>query len=392
MVMKNLFPFSLQNPHSFHQSPLTFPPDNRSLIVVSVIKNEPPSLDPPCPEPLPRIPDPPPRYSPQRSEAPIGPQEPLDDLSVDYGAVCTEDARERKHEGGDIGNNQMDEQQISAQSNNTIAQDAHSAGVYVCQGKRYLSQRSAQACTPTPMQIHENREVSTLVQAHPWSQEVTNLNQTQLPSAQGSVTEELSVEMEDREVSSLFISRHPRTDLFNVPASRQREERGQHMDSNTGEEEGKKCESVPLLSSYVSQNIRNMATSHSDQSDCLATDYGVLMPAATQDREENDFHKMEEGAICINWDPETRKLVLPVMEMEFNEEEELDGPVPSNRMAGNYEEIYMPKGELKLENVYVRQTSEEEAEAQKDLEGGEETRWEANDLLTKWDLVVSMDQ
>ncbi|XP_061563169.1 interleukin-20 receptor subunit alpha [Cololabis saira] len=349
------------NQHSFHRSPLAFPPHHANLIISSVIKGDPPLSDPPHPELLLRILDPPPSYSPQGPEAPLGPVEPSE-VSIDYGGVCIAAkvnaggegiARERGHDEGDAGNNLK------------AVQDAHSAG-------NYLSQK----CRPSHMQ-------STLVQALPWKDGTMALSQ----SAQGSVTGE----MEDRECSAIFISRCSQTDLFNIPSNRQ--ERAP-VGATLDEEEGRKCENVPLLSSYIFQNVQNMPTPHPNHSDCLASDYGLMMPTAMQKTEEDEFHEMEEGVICIDWDPQTRTLVLP--DVEFTKEEELGGLMPLNReeelrMLRNDEELYMTRGHLKLESVFVRQTSEENAEAQKQLQRAE-TRLEAYDVLTKWDLVISMDQ
>ncbi|KAM6915118.1 interleukin-20 receptor subunit alpha [Xenentodon cancila] len=363
------------NQHSFHRSPFAFPPDHPSLIISSVIKGEPPFSDPPHPDLLLRIPDPPPSYSLQGPEAPLGPEQPPEVLSIDYGGVCIapkvnaggeEEARKRRHDEAEAGNNLKG------------VQDAHSAGNYVSQGKCYRSQKS----TLSLMHLQANRAVSNLVRACPWKDDTIALPL----SAEGSVTGK----MEDRESSAIFISRDPQTDMFNVPVNLQ--ERGPVWPT-LDEEEGGKCENAPLLSSYVTQNTQKMTTLHLDHVDCLESDYGLMMPMLKA--EEEDFHEMEKGTICINWDPQTRKLVLP--DMQFSKKEELRGLMPSNReeenrMLGNEVEMYMIRGQLKLESVFVRQTSEEQAEEQKELQRGKETRLEADDVLTKWDLVISMDQ
>uniref|UniRef100_A0A3B5AA28 Uncharacterized LOC103369148 n=1 Tax=Stegastes partitus TaxID=144197 RepID=A0A3B5AA28_9TELE len=151
-----------------------------------------------------------------------------------------------------------------------------------------------------------------------------------------------------------------------------------------------KDENVPLLSGYASQNVQN--TPRSDQSDLLPDDYGIVRPAAAphDDYHDDDGEEEEEqGAICVNWDPETRKLVLP----EFGGGRGLMLPYRGrpDMMGGEDEEAYVMKGELKLENVFVRQASEEE-EAQRQLEKVRATRWEVDDILTKWNLTISMDQ
>uniref|UniRef100_A0A3Q1G754 Uncharacterized LOC110968206 n=1 Tax=Acanthochromis polyacanthus TaxID=80966 RepID=A0A3Q1G754_9TELE len=151
-------------------------------------------------------------------------------------------------------------------------------------------------------------------------------------------------------------------------------------------------ENVPLLSGYASQNIQNVP--HCDQSALLSGDYGVLSRAEAQYAEEDDGYEEEEeqGAICVNWDPKTGELRLP----EFNGEEGLDRlmlPYAARQdgMVGKDEEAFVMKGELTLENVFVRQASEED-EPQKELEQVRETEWEVDDILSKWNLTISMDQ
>lgn len=61
-----------------------------------------------------------------------------------------------------------------------------------------------------------------------------------------------------------------------------------------------------------------------------------------------------------------------------------------NRVGG--EEEYAMRGKLRSENVIVRQTSEEASEAQTEMTRAVETGWEADDIMTKWNLVISMDQ
>ncbi|XP_044024284.1 interleukin-20 receptor subunit alpha isoform X2 [Siniperca chuatsi] len=392
------------NPPSFHPNTLIIPPENVSIILFTVIK---PSdiesiiSDPTCPNPWPHNADPPPSYAPQRSETPE-PEEPWDDLSIDYGFIGVapkidvrgeEEKRERRHDRGEDGNN-------------LNLEDGHSAGVYAPQAK------STHTCSQTHMLIHTQTEMSTLVQAHACSQ-VNSVTQTQAPSLslQGTTKGEVDRKKEDKEFPGLFINKTPQTGLFHISLNLQTKKEGgmgEEMDGKVGVrtdgkidggvEEGSENEEVPLLSAYATQNIKDMFTSHADQSDFLPDDYGVLRLAiAHKIEEDKDDEEEEEETICINWDPKTRKLVLPEMAMEFNKEGGLDGWMQGkkgreNRVGG--EEEYVMKGELRLENVIVRQTSEEEeeAEAQREMERGGETMWEADDILTKWNLVISMDQ
>ncbi|XP_060946929.1 interleukin-20 receptor subunit alpha [Limanda limanda] len=149
-------------------------------------------------------------------------------------------------------------------------------------------------------------------------------------------------------------------------------------------EEASKSETVPLLSANASQNTKHVPTSLADQSDFIQNEWGFLSVATSN----NIVEEEEEGNICINWDPKTRKLVFPEMV--------LDGLIwaeegSENRVGG--EEVHAAKGGLKLENVFVRQGSEEEAEALREKErGGGPGSDSLDGVLSKWNLVISMDQ
>nr|XP_040016434.1 interleukin-20 receptor subunit alpha [Gasterosteus aculeatus aculeatus] len=130
-------------------------------------------------------------------------------------------------------------------------------------------------------------------------------------------------------------------------------------------------EEVPLLST----GSTHTPSSVSDQSDLIPVDYGVLRPAPEHIDEEEEEEE-EQERICINWNPETGRLVLPQMDGLMREEEEEE------------EEVV----ELRLENVFVRQGSEEKAEARREMEGGGGTGSEVEDFSTRWNLVVSMDE
>ncbi|KAF1376480.1 hypothetical protein PFLUV_G00211940 [Perca fluviatilis] len=380
------------NPPTFHLPPLTFPPENPNLIIITIIKDLQPGSGisgPACPKPLQNIAHPPPGYASQRPEIQPEVEEPWDDLSVDYGFI---DVAPKIDVRGEDGNNQKGEHQKSAARNSYEmkewrVKDSHSAG---------------------HTQTHAQTEMSTLIQAR--SQPVLP-TQTQAPllSFQGATMGEVDREKEDREFPGLLINTTPQTGLFRMPLDLQTEKmggRGEGMDGkvedrtdgemNGGVEESGECEQVPLLSAYASQNTNAMPTS-TDQSDFLPDDYGVLRMDTTHNIEKGDEKEEEEGGtICVHWDPQTRKLVLPEIAMEFNKEEGLDwlmqGEKESeNRMGGEEEEEVNPmKGELRLENVYVRQGSEEKA--QREMERGEGIEWEADDFLTRWNLVISMDQ
>ncbi|KAG8011211.1 Interleukin-20 receptor subunit alpha, partial [Nibea albiflora] len=358
------------SPPSFSPPPLTFPPESLNPIFITVIQ---PSdiksnkSDSACSKQQKHshTADPPPGYTPQRPEPPPEPEEPWDDESIDYGFVGAApkiivrgvgEEKERRCDSGEDGNNlkgkhQKDEAKESYTKKEWRADD----GIYAPQAKSCLTQRTTHTCSQTHMPMHTQTERSTLVQAQAYSDHLT---QTQTP-------------------------------LLSIQETRE-------VDRDGGMEEESMSESAPLLSAYASQNIN---TTHADQSDFLLDDYGVLRLATAEEIEndDGDEEEEEEGTICIDWDPHTRKLVMPEVAMEFTTEEGgLDGLMQrekgwENRVGGE-EEVSATKGELTLENVYVRQASEEEAEAQRERESGGVGGWEAEDLLTKWNLVISMDQ
>ncbi|XP_053300575.1 interleukin-20 receptor subunit alpha [Pleuronectes platessa] len=149
-------------------------------------------------------------------------------------------------------------------------------------------------------------------------------------------------------------------------------------------EEASKSETVALLSAYASQNTNQVPTPLANQSDFIPTECVFLSGAAAH----NIVEEEEEGNICINWDPKTRKLVFPEMV--------LDGLMWAEEGSENHlggEEVGAAKGGLKLENVFVRQGSEEEAEALREKERGGGPGSDGLDgVLSKWNLVISMDQ
>ncbi|XP_058469142.1 interleukin-20 receptor subunit alpha [Solea solea] len=154
-------------------------------------------------------------------------------------------------------------------------------------------------------------------------------------------------------------------------------------------EEG--SEAVALLSSYASQNIGNISPIHADQSDSLADDYGLLSVASAHsaEKEGEEEEEEEEVGLCINWDPETGKLVFPEIDTEAGFDEGMQGAEGSEGNLGR-EEVNVVGGKLKLENVLVKQASEEEV--LREMERGGETGWEVDDIFTKWNVVISMDQ
>uniref|UniRef100_A0A3Q3XBZ8 Interleukin 20 receptor, alpha n=1 Tax=Mola mola TaxID=94237 RepID=A0A3Q3XBZ8_MOLML len=158
------------------------------------------------------------------------------------------------------------------------------------------------------------------------------------------------------------------------------------MDGGVGE--GSERESVPLLSAYVSQDVK--ATSDADESDYLADKYCSPRPAVMKE----DHVEQEEGGIFLHWEPSAWNLVLPDMAAAFSKEKGLDwllqGKKEREQSLGSEEEVNVTRGRVLLQDVLIRQTSEEEAEAQRQLERDGEREWD--NILSKWNLVIPMDE
>ncbi|KAL3052697.1 hypothetical protein OYC64_005265 [Pagothenia borchgrevinki] len=361
-------PYILNLP-TFHQPPLTFPPENPKPIIITIItiiKDQQPESGTPhsaCPK------KPTPGYASQRLQTPPAPEEPWDDLSVDYGFLAA--APKIEIRGGNW-NDLNCPVRGSYEKKECDVEDDHSGG---------------------PPLTNAQTEMSTLIQAHAWSLPVL----TPLVSGQGASMGEVKGKEEEREFPGLLISPIPQIGFLHIPLNLLTKKEGwmgEEMNGNMrvgtdGKMDESESEVLPLLSAYASQNTRQI--SHSDQSDDLPDDYGVLMMNTPHNTEEEE--EEEEGNLCIDWDPQTRKLVFPEIAMEFNKEGVWDGmmqgeKVRENMIGGEGEEetVNLRNGELRLENVFVRQGSEEKAEAQRVLEGG------GDDFLTGWGLVISMDE
>lgn len=389
---------------SFHPPPVTFPPESINPMPISIIKSMLPAdaiSDPECPKCQLHVADFPPAYFPQGSEAPSQPEEPLDYSSTAYGFVSVasgnngergEEGRGRRHDEGD------DEDNMRREHQKCVA-----GGHYASQGMSPLSQKSTHTLRQT--QMPEQTEMSTFAQGHAWLPLRPGfLTQTQASSQsfQGSTTGEVNRKEGDEGLPGLVLSKNPQTGLFLVPLNLQTkkevglgEEVGGVMKLRadmTGKidvEDGCEREHVPLLSAYASQNITNTPTSYFVQAEVLPDDYGIVRVAATQEGEEDHYGDSggddDKGTNCINWDPATKRL------KGFNKKGGSDEAMLSEAgsegwVGGQHEEVYVMKGELKLENVIVRQASEEEAGSELDRGGRIE------DILTKWNLVISMDE
>ncbi|XP_007561075.1 interleukin-20 receptor subunit alpha [Poecilia formosa] len=362
------------NQPSFHSCPIVFLPDNATLQLTSIIPNKPP------PEIQPFIPCPP--YAPQRADVPQEPEEPMNNLSDDYAAVVRkkvsgENTRQREPEEGVAVNNLKDEHQKNAdcyEKKDVKIKDGNASSGYKPQAKTF-----GQSPTQT--------EVSALLQSLPCSlRPPVSPSQTQAPtqSNQRSFSDKQTIE-NNTESSALWFTKNAQTHPFNIhlnlPLLKEKEKREK---IEGGEQEQNQCENVPLLSKYASQVIPTTPAVHPQQSDHLSDEYGALIQATAQKAEAGDF-KME---MCSNWNPGNIQEMLPMPGMTFNCDERLGGMQPSDRgkedsIGGTFEGKYMTRNHLKLENVFLRQASDEGAGAQMEED--------MDNILSKWHLVISND-
>ncbi|KAF7667778.1 hypothetical protein LDENG_00048560 [Lucifuga dentata] len=350
---------------SFQPNPLTFPPEKTPLVLISVIDlqtKKPPALtdsstsDPKRPKQQPLILLPALGYTLQRPRMPSDPDEPEDDSPLDYRSVEwvpeTNVGRHGEERGGGEDGNHLDgwkDENESSQISSYHPQNAK------------LTYASTQTHTQVHNQTHTHREMSTLLQAHTQSQEGSAL--LSFPVTEIGMEKEL----EEKRCGKIKGRR----------------------------EEGNKMEKTPLFSAYTAQHFEDRLPSSCNQWDSIPDDYGVLELTTTQqveegEEDEEEEDEEEEGTTCVNWDPETRKLVLREAMMELKREEGLDRLMGGEKEEEEEEEEEeeATESKVRLENVFVRQASKEEAELQR----GTESKWEVDDIETKWNLVVSMNQ
>lgn len=160
-----------------------------------------------------------------------------------------------------------------------------------------------------------------------------------------------------------------------------------------GVKEKKENELEALLSVYAAQNARFMSATHSKHSDLRLADDDGAMHLEEMEKDGGGHTEEEEqdpGTIFVDWELKLGKLVLPELAKWIDRGSEPgNGGEPTK--GGGEEEGSAMGGGLLLEDVFVRQASEEEVQTPRELEtdpGGEE---EAQDILTKWDLVISLD-
>lgn len=150
----------------------------------------------------------------------------------------------------------------------------------------------------------------------------------------------------------------------------------------------------PLLSVYAAQNTKCATAAHSEQSEFRLADDSSAM-GLEETEKDGGGHKEEEdeeearGTIFIDWDPKSGKLVLPELEKWIyrgNEPGNIGEPTNGGGEEGN-----VMRGGLLLEGVFVRQASDEEVWESTELERDPEEGGEVQDILTKWNLVIPMD-
>lgn len=315
-------------------------------------------------------------------------------MSVDYGVVVSapeisdgevEEARE-KDDRGDNGNNLQKCLEDSYEKKELIVKVGHSTTSYLSQGSTHTSM-------DTLMPVHAEREVSALAQVQAWASVL-------LSQIQGSLLS-TTKEAVDRESLGLFLTINNQAGLIHIPLPNQQKKEEAEMGENGGKvrvrtdgkedgavEEESESEEVALLSACASKNISYIPNLCNVPSEFLPKVDGDLSLAIANSR-ETDSDKEEDGTICFNSDPETRIENLKKQGGLRALVQELEGC--EDRMGGEEGEVNAMKSVLKLENVFVRQSSGEAAEALREIEGKRESGGE-EDILTKWDLVIALDE
>lgn len=241
-------------------------------------------------------------------------------------------------------------------------------GVENSQPSSYLSQSSIHVRLHKYPATHTMTEVGSLVLAQPWFQNSDQLTQNQGLFLQGETITEAGRQKEGSKFLGLFSNTTPQTGPFHIPLNLQNKTGEGLQDEmpvvdekiDGGVEEVDKRETAPLLSTYATQSINNTFASHTDQSDFIA---------------DNEY---KEGTIFICMDPKTGKLVLPELEMLVTTENGLGKG--GEHKEGGEEEVDATRGKLLLGDVFIRQASEEDR------------GWEADDILTKWNLVIPIEE
>lgn len=150
-----------------------------------------------------------------------------------------------------------------------------------------------------------------------------------------------------------------------------------------------------VCTDYACQNPRDLPL----VSDCSIDDYGVVGQTACgaeKNYDEQEEDELDEETSFISWDPKTGKLMLPhgdsALSGEFNwAPQEVEFKVGGSQAHKGEALAADGSSRVLLESVFVRQSSEEEAEAQAKLDTAVETERKLDNFLSGWDLVVAMD-
>lgn len=150
-----------------------------------------------------------------------------------------------------------------------------------------------------------------------------------------------------------------------------------------------------VCSIHADQNIRNLPIISDCAFDTNAmVELAVCAPDKNVDEQEAD--EQDEETILISWDSQTRKSMLPERESARNGGLNLalqtgEATVWGSR-AQEGERSAAGNSRVLLESVFVRQSSEEAAEAQPKLDKGVEMESKVDNFLAGWDLVFAMDE
>lgn len=150
-----------------------------------------------------------------------------------------------------------------------------------------------------------------------------------------------------------------------------------------------------VCSNYASQNIRDLPII----SDCSHDTYGMVgltVCGADKNDDEQEEDEQDKETILINWNPQTWKSMLPEKESPLNAGfnwalQDVEANVGGNR-AQEGERPATVSSRTLLESVFVRQSSEEAAEAQAKLDTGVEMGSTVDNFLSGWDLVFTTDK
>lgn len=148
----------------------------------------------------------------------------------------------------------------------------------------------------------------------------------------------------------------------------------------------------PLLSVFAAQNTKCTTAANSEQSEFRLADDSSIMGLEETEKDGGGHEEEEEEAretIFIDWDPKSGKLVLPELEKWIHRGDEpgtSGEPTNGGGEGGN-----VMRGGLLLGGVFVRQASDEEVWEPPELGRDPEEGGEVQDILTKWNLVIPMD-